>query len=119
VTTAAPIPPDFPQAALTGAVPGAQPKLLARKEGGTFVADSAEPELRARYDACEDLAHQLVSYRVRKLTQNPQWSNAQLADKITRSVRQRAFGWGLSPAETEWVLRRVAALAEGSNEGHS
>ena len=85
------VPPDFPRPAPSGAVPGAQPKLLARKERGMFVAGPSVPEVRARYEVCEDL--------------------------VTRSVRQKAFGWGLSPAETEWVLGRLAALASGSNQG--
>ena len=111
------VPPDFPRPAPSGAVPGAQPKLLARKERGMFVAGPSVPEVRARYEVCEDLAHQLVSYSDRKHRENPQWLQAQLADKVTRSVRQKAFGWGLSPAETEWVLGRLAALASGSNQG--
>jgi hypothetical protein len=111
-----PIPPDFPESAPTGAVPGVQPKLLARKAGDIFVAGISEADTRARYVTCEDLAHQLVSYSARKRVENQQWSETQLADGVARSVRQRAFGWGLSPAETEWVLKRVAALTATTKE---
>jgi hypothetical protein len=60
---------------------------------------------------CEDLAHQLAAYSVRKRSDNPEQSEAQLSAQVARAVRQRAFGWGLSPAETEWVLRRLGALS--------
>lgn len=111
-----PIPPDFPETTPTGAVPGVQPKLLARKADDLFVAGISEADTRARYVMCEDLAHQLASYSARKRVENQEWSETQLADRVTRSVRQRAFGWGLSPAETEWVLMRVDALTGTTKE---
>lgn len=109
MTSLVPIPPDFPEAESTGAVPGVQPKLLARKADDLFVAGISE-DTRARYIMCEDLAHQLASYSARKRVENHDWSETQIADRVTRSVRQSAFGWGLSPAETKWVLMRVDAL---------
>ena len=104
-------PPDFPQAGPTGVVPGAQPKLLVREEAGRFVAGPCAQDIRARYILCEDLAQQLVAYSAHKLAENPGRPEARLREKVTQAVRQKAFGWGLSPAETQWVLRRVAALA--------
>jgi hypothetical protein len=60
---------------------------------------------------CEDLAHQLLAYSARKSSDNPARSEAQLGVQVALAVRKKAFGWGLSPAETEWVLRRLGALS--------
>lgn len=108
--TSTPLPEDFPQASPTGAVPGAQPKLLAHELRGRLVVGQCDQDVRERYVMCEDLAHQLVAYSARKRTDNPFWSETQLRDKVAQSVRQKAFGWGLSPAEAEWVLERIDAL---------
>jgi hypothetical protein len=110
-TTSAQIPSDFPQVAPAGAVPGAQPKLLAREEGGRFVICPGEGAVRARHAVCEDLAHQLSAYSARKRSEDPERSKEQLGVQVALAVRKRAFAWGLSPAETEWVLRRLDALA--------
>lgn len=112
--TSTAIPPGFPQPAPGGGVPGAQPKLLAHKEGGRWVTVPSESNVRARYAICEDLADQLVAYSARKRTENPGRSAEQLGAKVAHAVREKAFGWGLSPAETEWVLRRVDALNAGA-----
>ena len=108
--TSTPLPEDFPQTSPTGAVPGAQPKLLARELRGRLVVGQCQQDVRERHVMCEDLAHQLVVYSARKRTENPLWSEAQLRDKVAQGVRQKAFGWGLSPAETEWVVGRIDAL---------
>lgn len=105
------IPPDFPHAAPAGAVPGAQPKLLVFEQSGRFVAGTDENSLHGRYLMCEDLARQLVTYSAGKRNENPAWSEAQLLNKVARVVRQRAFGWGLSPAEANWVIGRFIVLA--------
>lgn len=108
--TSTPLPEDFPQTSPTGAVPGTQPKLLAREVSGRLVVEQCDRDVRERYVMCEDLAHQLVAYSARKRTENPIWSETQLLNKVAEAVRQKAFGWGLSPAEAEWVLRRIKAL---------
>lgn len=104
----APVPPDFPTPAPSGAVPGAQPKLLARAQGEQFVA--SQDELRARFALCEDLAMQLTAYAARKAAAHTEWSESELLGKVAAAVRQKSFGWGLSPAEAEWVVKRVQAL---------
>lgn len=109
--TPTPIPADFPQTAPPGAVPGFQPKLLVREEDDRFVVEPDEHSVHARYVMCEDLAHQLVVYGARKRNEDPGQSETQLREKVARAVRQKAFGWGLSPAEAEWVLGRIDSLA--------
>lgn len=106
------IPNDFPRGAPAGAVPGAQPKLLVHEEAGRFVAARpTDSEVQARYEVCQDLVRQLVRYSARKHAERPDWSNAQVHEKVAASVRLKALGWGLSPAEAEWILRRLATEA--------
>lgn len=107
------IPADFPRDAGLGAVPGAQPKLLVRQEAGRYVTGPSESEHRARYEMCEDLACQLAQYTLRKGASHPEWSRDELQAKVAAGLRAKAVGWGLSLAETDWVLTRVAALTEG------
>ena len=109
------IPEDFPRSAPAGAVPGAQPKLLAHVEAGRFVAAKlTDSEVQHRYEVCEDLVQQLVRYSARKRAERPDWTPAQLREKVDAAVRQKAFEWGLSPAETKWILRRLVAEAAGA-----
>ena len=106
--TGVPVPPDFPEPAPVGGVSGAQPKVLARYEASRFVAAG---ELRAaRFEVCEDLAVQLVAYGRKKALEHPEWTPSEVAAKVDAAVRQRSFGWGLSPAEAEWVLKRLDQL---------
>lgn len=105
------IPADFPRAARLGAVSGAQPKRLAQKEDNGFVPDADDSEVHARYQMCEDLARQLERYTLRKGKEHPDWSREVLLAKVSAALKAKAFGWGLSPAETDWVLTRMRALA--------
>jgi hypothetical protein len=108
------IPDDFPRGAPKGAVPGAQPKLLVREEAGRFVsARLTDSEVQGRYEVCEDLVQQLVRYSSRKQAGHPNWTPAQVRETVATSVRLKAFGWGLSPDEAEWIVRRLAAIGGG------
>lgn len=107
---AAPVPDDFPRSVAMGAVPGAQPKLLVRELAGRFVVEGAtDLEVQGRYEVCEDLVQQLVRYTARKRAERPDWTLAQLREKVAASVLRKAFGWGLSPAEVQWIVSRLAA----------
>lgn len=97
------VPADFPRSAPLGSVPGAQPKLLVQRQGsGLKLPDDSDTE--ARYEVCADLVQQLLTYSVRKRLERPDWTKEQVCEKVIASTRQRAFAWGLSPAETEWVV---------------
>jgi hypothetical protein len=108
------IPADFPRPAPHGAVPGAQPKVLARQQGRAFVATSEDDEVLARFQVCEDLLRQLRAYVARKLTQAPTLSKTDLLKSVNAAIQQKAFGWGLSPAETNWILKRIAEGTEAA-----
>jgi hypothetical protein len=99
------IPEDFPRES-TGAVAGAQPKVLVNKEDGRFVDDAGS--LRAeRYATCVDLREQLVDYVNKKLRESPQRPDG-LVHNVIASVQGKRFGWGLSPAEASWVCGQLA-----------
>lgn len=73
MTTEMTIPENFPRG-LFAAVPGVHPKLCVRLADGKYVSGWTEEELRRRYDNCEDMACQLVTYATRKATENPDWT---------------------------------------------
>jgi hypothetical protein len=108
------IPSDFPRPTELGSVPGAQAKLLVREEAGRFASAAATDfEVQTRYALCEDLVKQLLMYTARKRAERPDWTALQVQQKAAASLRQKAFGWGLSPAEAEWIVRRLEALEAG------
>lgn len=112
------VPDDFPRSVAIGAVPGSQPKLLVREEAGRFVAEGATNlEMQAHYEVCEDLVQQLVQYTARKQAERPDWTPAQLREKVAASVLRKGFGWGLSPAEAQWIVGRLAATEAGPPAG--
>ncbi len=112
MTATTAIPDDFPRGAPAGAVPGVQPKLPVHQEAGRFVqARPTDSEVQGRYEVCEDLVQQLIHYSARKQAERPEWTAAQVREKVVASVRLKAFGWGLSPAEAEWIVRRLLTEA--------
>ena len=101
------VPPDFPQEFL-GAVSGAHPKLIVRKNDcGEFVSE-AESQRADRWAICADLCEQLVHY-VNKHTKEGEPREAFVA-KVARAVDSKRAGWELSLAEAEWVKARLRAL---------
>ena len=114
MTAPGPIPKDFPRGGPLGAVPGAQPKLLVRQQAGRFVSTGpTESDVQGRYEVCDDLVQQLARYAARTQAERPDWTPAQVREKVAASVRRKAFGWGLSPSEAEWIVRRLSAAADG------
>lgn len=102
-----PIPEDFPRDPYPGALPGAQEKLLARLINGRFVVGLTEEELEERYDACIDLVKQLVPYCLRKQSENPSWTAAEVLRRVDAGLQAKK--WGQSRAEIRWTVNRLAA----------
>jgi hypothetical protein len=100
------IPADFPRDPFPGAVPGVQPKVLARKIGDQYVIGLTDEELQERYDVCVDLVQQLILYCIRKLNENPTWTQANILLKVASSIKSKT--WGLSSLEVDWVVKRLA-----------
>lgn len=112
-TPAPETPADFPRDQPIGAVPGAQPKSLARKIDGKYVVGLTAEELYARYDMCFDLVNQLVDYGARKRREHPEWTLEVLLDKLQKGVAARR-DFGLSADEQAWVLSKLGERIERS-----
>jgi hypothetical protein len=106
VVTASNIPTDFPRDPFPGAVPGVQPKVLAREIGDQYVVGLTDGELQERYDVCADLVQQLIPYCLRKLLENPTWTQANILLKVAHSAKSKK--WGLSTLEVDWIVIRLA-----------
>ena len=100
------VPPDFPRDPQSGAVPGTQPKLLARRVDEKYVTGLTNDELAERFDLCEDLVRQLVPYCQRKRSERPEWSSEVVLQKTSVGIRSK--DWDLSDAEIAWTMRQVA-----------
>ena len=100
------VPCDFPRHAPEGTVPGVQPKLGVRLDGGTYT-DSAESKRAERFQICKDLLDQVVAYAEHKLLVTPSVSIQSLVPQLLKQVQQKRFGWGLSPAEAGWLCARI------------
>ncbi len=106
------IPDDFPREPAHGAVGGAQPKVLLRRAADRLISGPTDEELFTRYDACEDLVQQLVSYARRKRAENQSISLFDMLSRIETDVtREVSSGqWGVSSAEITWIMKRVREL---------
>lgn len=104
--------PEFPREPTPGAVGGAQPKLLLRRnEVGKYVSPGlSDGEVSARFELCNDLVGQLLQYVLRKKLENPAWSDEFNLARTKRGVEQkvRAGAWQISLAEIDWVMSRVS-----------
>lgn len=103
------IPKDFPNAPTVAAIAGAHPKVLATKVGGSYYALGCSPqEHHARWQMCEDLAHQFAAKcRESKAGKRAHLTEVEILDQyLTRLLKTR---WG-TDAELKWVIRRTASM---------
>ncbi|MDQ7955638.1 MAG: hypothetical protein RET84_07005 [Pseudomonadota bacterium] len=68
-------------------------------------------EVRARYELCEDLAQALTEH-ARALSQGGTVSDNEVLQRCHAGLATPESG--LSPAEAEWVVRRLAELLDWS-----
>lgn len=103
------VPSDFPRPVRLGALPGAQPKLLASHYNGRFYAPgSSPPEVFERWTVCEDLAQQLATKSLEsKAGKRSHLTETEILDQYL--PRLIATHW-TSEAEAKWVIRRTAEL---------
>jgi len=101
------IPGDFPREQ-TASLPGAMPKVSLRSIDGKYYAGLTDEELWVRYDACEDLAQQLVGYIVRKTSEHG-WELDDALTRVENSVadKVKAGTWDVSPNEILWMMQRI------------
>lgn len=102
------VPADFPSAVPAGVVPGAQAKLGVREEAGVFTSSGVEAHAE-RYAICLDLLSQLVEYSERKRVEKPDMAIGKLIPRVLAQLHEKRFGWGLSPAEADWISARLRA----------
>lgn len=105
------VPKDFPRPLYSGALPGAQPKLLMVKYNGRFYSPGCTPpEICERWDVCEDLAQQFCRKSLdNKAGKRAHISEVAILDQYLERLLQT--GWG-SDDEMRWVIRRAADLAQ-------
>ncbi|ACC75966.1 hypothetical protein PPMP20_18025 [Paraburkholderia phymatum] len=99
------IPEDFPTA-ISAVVPGAQPKLCVLRRVGLYVADQDDDARRQRWLMCEDLTSQLVSVAVKDTRGRPA-PHEETLHRIRLSVARKCW---VSPAELDWVIKRLRQL---------
>lgn len=99
------VPEDFPRDSYRAAVPGAQPKFVARKINGKYVVGLTPEELYERWEACEDLARQLMEMTLRKKDSGLLNDLEAYYQGLERLVREQP--WDLSSGEVIWLLKRT------------
>lgn len=98
---------------MLAAIPGAQPKLSARRIGEKYWVGLTSDELHARFELCQDLVEQLVPYCRKKRAEHPEWPQEHLLEKVSNAVR--AKNWDLSGPELLWVMRHVERMLVGTS----
>lgn len=98
---------DFPWAADTGSISGAQPKVLLRLHRGMYINGYTPLERAQAHAICVDLVLQLVPYMQRKWDANPQWSRQQVHDILLSSLRSKQSQWQLQDNSLCWISKRV------------
>jgi hypothetical protein len=110
-TEASGIHPDFPIEPIPGAVGGAHPKLLLRRDAnGTYVIPSRSPEeIMHRFTVADDIADQLVDYFKRKKSKYPNWTDEKNYERIRLALINKAEEgkWPFTDAEQAWIMCRV------------
>jgi hypothetical protein len=103
--------PDFPIEPILGAVGGAHPKLLLRRDAnGTYVIPSRSPEeIMNRFTVADDIADQLVNYFKRKKSEYPNWTDEKNYERIRLALINKAEEgkWPFTDAEQTWIMCRV------------
>ena len=100
------MPADFPPRTRVTAISGAQPKIAVALVDGKYYAPGNSPhEMRADWEMCEDLAHQLVPYCRKKL---PRYKSRKITlAQVHEGVLAKKW---CSPEQSFWMIRRTAAL---------
>ncbi|WP_433866469.1 hypothetical protein [Ralstonia wenshanensis] len=106
------IPADFPRDVPPASVPGAQPKVGVRLVNGKYITGLTEEEWLERYEGCEDLAQQFVTYCTRKVSENPALTQELCLARARKgfALKVQQGEWDFSEAEQAWVMKRAREL---------
>lgn len=101
------VPGDFPWNPTPASLAGAQPKLVGRMIGGTFIVGLTAQERFGRWGMCEDLAHQLVPKILKDAAEFPEHSHDVTLRRMRRAIERKRWTEG---AETDWLIERLRVL---------
>lgn len=101
------VPADFPKRVASGAVAGAQPKvLLTRYEGRFYAAGCTPPEVHSQWEYCESVAQHLAKKSIEcKAGKRSHMDEAAIIEQYFERLVKT--GW-VSEAEAAWTMRRCA-----------
>jgi hypothetical protein len=101
------VPGDFPWNPTPASLAGAQPKLVGRMIGGTFVVGLTAQERFDRWRMCEDLAQQLVPKLLKDAAKFPEHSHDVTLRRMRCAIERKRWTEG---AETDWLIERLRVL---------
>jgi hypothetical protein len=101
------VPVDFPWNPTPALLSGSQPKLAGRWIEGRFVVGLTAEERYLRWDACEDLAEQLVAKTLKDAAKFPQHSHDVTLKRMKKAIQSK--GW-TERVETDWLMERLRIL---------
>lgn len=103
------VPADFPRPKHLGAMPGAQPKILATQYEGRFYSPGCTPpELHARWQQCISLVEQFVPACIEtKVGKRKAMPEAEILDQYLRRLIETRWR---SEEESRWVICETAKL---------
>lgn len=103
------VPAEFPQRSIGSGLAGLQPKVSVTEfEGRYYTLGNTPAERHARYVWCLDLAEQFVeALRAMKAGKRKDMPEADILQQY--HDRTLKAGWGVEPAEADWIFRHVAA----------
>lgn len=106
------VPADFPRDPFPGALPGAQLKYLAQMVNGRLVVGLTQDELAGRFKVCQEYLGLLVPYAARKVRLH-KWTREAILMRIHNGIRIKNEGF--TPAEIEWLVKRVRLALDGND----
>jgi hypothetical protein len=105
------VPLDFPRPDHLGALPGAQPKLLAVLcEGKFYTPGTTPPELHARWKFCADFADQLAVKA--SVSKSGKRSHMCEQDILKQYLERLLLAKWTSREEAKWTIRLVAEILD-------
>lgn len=97
---------DFPNGYFLGAVPGSQPKFLAREIDGRYVVGPTEAELKERHSLCLRLVEQFRRLHLNHVPATP--PDDPTAPSLAEIFAYVALqGWNLSAQERVWIIQKI------------
>lgn len=105
------VPDDFPRVRNTGAIGGAQAKLLLTEYQGKYYAPgNSPPELYNRWIYCEDIVEKMCTLSLN--SKAGKRSHMSEVDILSQYLDRMLHAKWASEQELYWVIRRVASILQ-------